>query len=315
MPRAPKTIDELDPRLADPSSVIEGEITTTVKLVRAFITLLVVAAVVAGVVRGFAVTDGGKAAVVSGLLLTETVLAAILILLGSLVEGFGFGLSLGTNWPYTRNILVLLVRGDPEAAHRLVATLVGLLGIALVALDPSSFTISGLVLVVVTALFGIGTLHVLAGRLPSIVHGSHGLLAYGVFLCFLSAQYMPDGVDFWQYLNAMTGLHAVLLTVFLGGMTTGQRGFGKAIGGFDVPRTLPQLVLIVHIGSALGVVATLGWLMPLFPLAFYLSVSQVLVGFLLFHSVNLRPKNPGITVAFHQGMVLSITLAIVAAGH
>ena len=58
-----------------------------------------------------------------------------------------------------------------------------------------------------------------------------------------------------------------------------------------------------------------GWLMPLFPLAFYLSVSQVLVGFLLFHSVNLRPKNPGITVAFHQGMVLSITLAIVAAGH
>ena len=127
----------------------------------------------------------------------------------------------------------------------------------------------------------------LAGWLAWIVHGAHDLLAYGVFLCFLSAQYMPDGVDFWQYLNAMTGLHAVLLTVFLGGMTIGQRGFG----------------------SALGVVDTLGWLMPLFPLVFYLSVSQMLVGFLLFHSVNLWPKNPGIMVAFHQDMVLSITLA------
>ncbi len=69
----------------------------------------------------------------------------ILILLGSLVEGFGFGLSLGTNWPYTRNILVLLIRGDPEAAHRIVATLVGLIGVALVILAPASLTINGLV--------------------------------------------------------------------------------------------------------------------------------------------------------------------------
>ena len=55
--------------------------------------------------------------------------------------------------------------------------------------------------------------------------------------------------------------------------------------------------------------------MPAYPLAFYLAVSQVLVGFLLFHAVNLRPKNPGILVAFHQGMVLAITLAIVSAWH
>lgn len=237
--------DEPDPRLLNPASVVEGEITTTVRLVRAFIAALVVAAVVAGVVRGFATSAEGKDAVVSGMLLTETALAAILILLGSLVEGFGFGLSLGTNWPYTRNILVLLVRGDPEAAHRLVATLVGLIGVALVALVHDSQTISGLVLVVVTALFGVGTLHVLAGRLPSIVHGSHGLLAYGVFLCYLSALYLP-GVDFWQYLKVMSPLHCLLLAVFLGGMTTGQRGFGKPIGAFDVPRTLPQLVTIAR---------------------------------------------------------------------
>jgi hypothetical protein len=293
---------------------VEGEITTTVRLVRLLITGLVVAAVGAGIVRGLTTSASGKDAVVSGMYLTEAALAAILILLGSLVEGFGFGLSLGTNWPYTRNILVLLARGDPEAAHRIVATLVGLIGVALVVLAPNSLTINGLVLIVVTALFGIGTLHVLAGRLPSIVHGVHGLLAYGVFLCYLCTLYVP-GVDFWSYLGEMGSLHCVLLAVLLGGMTTGQRGFGQPIGAFDVPRSPPQLVTIVHVGSALAVVATLGWLMPAYPVAFYLAVSQVLVGFVLFHAVNLRPKNPGILVALHQGMALSITAAIVAAGH
>lgn len=303
-----------DPRNQNPASVVEGEITPLVRLIRVLITGLVVAAVVAGVVKGFATSASGKDAVVLGLGLTEVALAAILIVLGSLVEGFGFGLSLGTNWPYTKNILVLLVRGDPEAAHRIVATLVGLLGIALVALDANSFTISGLSLVVITGLFGMGTLHVLAGRLPAIVHGVHGLLAYGVFLCYLTFLYDP-GTNFWTYLDNSSSLHALLLTVFLGGMTTGQRGFGNPIGGFDIPKRLPQLVTIVHVGSALGVVATLGWLMPAYPLAFYLAVSQVLVGFLLFHAVNLRPKEPGVLVALHQGMVLGITLAIVSAFH
>lgn len=293
--------------------MVEGEITTTVRVVRVASTALVAAAICAGVVRGITTAAAGKAAVVSGLYLTEAALAGILILLGSLVEGFGFGLSLGTNWPYTRNILVLLVRGDPEAAHRIVATLVGLIGVALVILAPTSLTINGLVLVIVTALFGIGTLHVLSGRLPSVVHGVHGLLAYGVFLCYLSTLYRP-GVAFWSYLDETTGLHALLLTVFLGGMTTGQRGFGKPIGAFDWPHSASQLVMVAHLFAALSVVATLGWLMPQFPVAFYLAVAQVSVGFLLFHAVNLRPKNPGILVAFHQGMVLAITLAIVAAG-
>lgn len=307
------TTSEPDPRLTSASAVVDGEITTTVRVVRHLITGLVVAAVAAGIARGLTTSASGKAAVVSGMYLTETALAAILILLGSLVEGFGFGLSLGTNWPYTRNILVLLVRGDPEAAHRIVATLVGLIGVALVILAPNSLTINGLVFIVVTALFGIGTLHVLAGRLPSIVHGVHGLLAYGVFLCYLCTLYVSD-VDFWSYLGETGALHCLLLAVLLGGMTTGQRGFGQPIGAFDVPRSSSQLVMIVHLGSALAMVATLGWLMPAYPLAFYLAVSQVLVGFLLFHAVNLRPKSPGILVALHQGMVLSIAVAIVSVG-
>jgi hypothetical protein len=308
------TTDEPDSRLTSASSVVEGEMTTTVRLVRLLITALIVAAVAAGIARGLTTSASGKAAVVSGMYLTETVLAAILILLGSFVEGFGFGLSLGTRWPYTRNIVVLLIEGDPEAAHRIVATLVGTIGVVLVILAPASATINGLVLIVITALLGVGTLHVLSGRLPSVVHGVHGLLAYGVFLCYLSTLYVP-GVDFWSYLNSTTAFHALLLTVFLGGMTTGQRGFGKPIGAFYWPRRPSQLVMIVHLFSALSVVATLGWLMPKFPVAFYVAVAQVAVGFLLFHAVNLKPKSPGILVAFHQGMALSITLAIVAAGH
>ena len=293
-------------------AVVEGEITTTVRIVRVLVAFLLVAAVVAGIARGVASSQSTSGAAVSGMALTEAALAALLILLGSLVEGFGFGLSLGTQWPYTRNILVLLVRGDPEAAHRIVATLVGSIGLALVVVAPTSATVSGFVLVVVTALFGIGTLHVLAGRIPSFVHGMHGLLAYGVFLCYLGSLF-SHGNDFWSYLGSTSGLHAVLLTVFLGGMTTGQRGFGTPIGAFSWPRTGSQWVAIVHVLSALSVVATLGWLMPAYPVAFYLAVGQVAVGFLLFHAVNLKPKEPGILVAFHQLVVLSITLAIVAA--
>jgi hypothetical protein len=58
-------------------------------------------------------------------------------------------------------------------------------------------------------------------------------------------------------------------------------------------------------------VATLGWFMPLYPSAFYLSLAQIAVGFILFHAVNLKPKNPGVIVALHQCVVLFIAVAIV----
>jgi hypothetical protein len=308
------TADEPDVRLDSRSSVVEGEITLIVRLIRLLITALVLAALVAGLVRGLTTSASGKSAVVDGLYLTEAGLGVVLILLGSFVEGFGFGLSLGTQWPYTRNILVLLIEGDPEAAHRIVATLVGLIAVALVILAPGSATISGLALIVLTALLGVGTLHVLAGRLPSVVHGLHGLLAYGVFLCYVSLLYV-HGVSFWSYLGNTPALHALLLAVFLGGMTTGHRGFGKPIGAFDWPRSGPQLVMIVHLIAALSVVATLGALMPKYPAALYIAVAQVTVGFLLFHAVNLRPKSPGVLVAIHQAVALAITVAIVSTGH
>ncbi len=272
---------------------------------------LVAGAIVAGIWKASAGPQTGKTALVDGLLLTEVILAGVLILLGSIVEGFGYGLSLGTRWPYTRNILVLMVQGDPEAAHRLVATLVGLVAVALAILAPNSATISGLVLVIVTALFGIGTLYVLSGKIPAFVHGTHGLLAYGVFLSFLAGMVYP-GIPFWFYLGHQSALHPLLLAVFLGGMTTGQRGFGTPIEPFYKPQRLAHWAVAAHILAALSVVGTLGWLMPLYPVAFYLAVTQIAVGFLLFQAVNLKPKNPGVIVAFHQCMVLMISVAIVA---
>lgn len=297
---------------AAPSSVIDGEITRTVRAVRAMVAVLVAGAIVAGVVRGLSTGAEGVGALVDGLLLAQIVLSAVLILLGSLVEGFGFGLSLGTHWPYTRNIFVLLLRGDPEAAHRIVATLVGLIGVALVLLAPQSSTVSGLALVVATALFGIGTLHVLAGRLPSVVHGIHGLLAYGVFLAYL-AMLVGHGDGFWTFVAETGPLHVVVVVVLLGGMATGQRGFGTAFGEFVLPRRARHWVFVIHLVAALGLVAMLGRSFGAYPVAFYFVVVQILAGFLLFHAVNLQPKAPGLTVAFHQAMALAITTAIVVA--
>jgi hypothetical protein len=231
-------------------------------------------------------------------------------LLGSIVEGFGYGLSLGTRWPYTRNILVLMLRGDPEAAHRVLATAVGLTALLLAILHPDYSTLLGLSLIVLTALFGMGTLYVLAGRAPAFVHGTHGLLAYLVFINYLVALILP-GAHLGAYLLAMIPLHAVLFAIFMGGMVTGQRGFGKPIEPFLAPRRTAQWIFVVHGFAALLVLGTLGWMSAVFPVAFALALVQATVGFFVFHAVNARPKSPGTLVAFHQMMALLITTAIV----
>lgn len=295
-------------------NVVHAEVTTAVRAANVFIAMLIFVAVAAGVWRGMTSKAFGLEAWVQALMVTQVLLAIAIILLGSLVEGFGFGLSLGTRWPYTKNILALLVRGDPEAAHRVVATALGLIGLVLVVLHPTAATETGLGLIVATALFGMGTLYVLAGRMPAFVHGTHGFLAYGVFLSYLVGLLYPT-IHFLDYLDASVALHAVLLAIFLGGMTTGQRGFGEPIGAFVAPKQASQWTVLVHIGAALLVVATLGWMMPAYPIAFYLAVVQTAVGFLLFHGVNLRPKAPGAVVVFHQAMVLAITFSIVTPWH
>lgn len=299
---------------AQSRDVVEGELTWTVRLAGAGVGLLIALAIALGIWRGVTSAATGFAAASQGLLLAQVVLAATLIMLGSMVEGFGFGLALGTQWPYTRNIVVLMLRGDPEAAHRVVATGLSLGAVALAVIQPGYMSFLGLGLIIATALFGMGVLYVLAGRAPAVVHGTHGLLAYAVFLTYLVALVHP-GIPLGLYLRVTVTLHAVLFAVLMGGMVTGQRGFGQPIGAFYAPKKLSQWVFIVHGLSALLVIGTLGWYMPVYPVAFALALLQAAVGFFLFHAVNLRPRAPGAIVAFHQAMALLITTAIVLQWH
>jgi hypothetical protein len=294
----------------DPYHTVEGSMTRTVQVIGLGIAGMVLLAVLMGILRGVTSPLSGKDAVVDGLMIVEVVFASALILLGSIVEGFGCGLSLGTHWPYTRNIVILMLRGDPEAAHRVLATAVGLTALALAVLQPDYMTFLGLGLIVATALFGMGTLYVLAGRAPAVVHGTHGMLAYLVFLNFLVGVAHP-GIHLPLYLNGTIPLHSVLFAILMGGMVTGQRGFGRPIEPFLRPRRSSQWMFVVHGFAALMVIGTLGWLRPAYPVAFVLALLQATVGFFLFQGVNLRPKSPGAIVAFHQVMVLLITTAIV----
>lgn len=300
--------------ITDPKSVVEGEMTLTVRIIGLGIGSIVLLAIILGIWRGIESPLPLKQATVAGLMLSEAIFAIALILLGSIVEGFGYGLSLGTRWPYTRNIIVLMLRGDPEAAHRVLATAVGLTAVALTILHPNKMTFTGLSLIVVTALFGMGTLYVLAGKAPAFVHGTHGLLAYLVFLNYLVGLAYPRA-ELFTYINGTVALHALLFAVFMGGMVTGQRGFGQAIEPFLHPKKTAHWIFVVHGFAALLVLGTLGWLSPIYPVAFGLAIFQAAVGFFLFHAVNLKPKSPGAIVAFHQLMVLLITSAIVLQWH
>jgi len=284
--------------------------TLTVRIIGLGIAATIVLAVILGSWRGLVSPLPARAALVVGLSTAEVIFAAALVVLGSIVEGFGYGLSLGTRWPYTRNIIVLMLRGDPEAAHRVLATAVGLTALVLAVLHPDYSDLLGLGLIVLTALFGMGTLYVLAGRAPAFVHGTHGLLAYLVFINYLVAVILP-AAHLGAYLYSMIPLHAVLFAIFMGGMVTGQRGFGKPIEPFLRPRRASQWIFVVHGVAALLVLGTLGWMSVAFPVAFGLALLQAAVGFFLFHAVNFRPKSPGTLVAFHQLMALLITTAIV----
>jgi len=289
---------------------VEGEMTLTVRVIGAGIAGMVLLAILAGLWRGFTSPLPLKEAVVAGLVLAEVIFSVALILLGSIVEGFGYGLSLGTHWPYTKNIVVLMLRGDPEAAHRVLATAVGLTALVLAILHPDFMTFMGLGLIVLTALFGMGTLYVLAGRAPAFVHGTHGLLAYLVFINYLLVENLP-GVHLGLYLAGSIPLHPLLFAIFMGGMVTGQRGFGTPIEPFLQPKRAAQWIFIVHGIAALVTFATLGWLCAAYPVAFGLGLLQAGVGFFVFHAVNLKPKSPGVMIAFHQLMAVLITCAVV----
>ncbi len=244
------------------------------------------------------------------LLIFQAIAMAGLIVLGGLVEGYGYGLSLGTRWPYHEKILVLALKGDPEAWHRILATVLGLNAIAILALHPGANTIAGLVLIAVTALLGMATLHVLAGRAPAFLHGLHGLLAYTTFITYLLVL-RPGMPAVWTYIGVLPVLHAFLLMIFLGGMVTGQRGYQRAIGAFVLPKSRGQWVFALHYLAGLLFLLTLAMNARTYTAALIIALAQFVVGFVLFHAVNAKPKRPGIVVAFHQGTAILILLAIV----
>lgn len=243
------------------------------------------------------------------LLIIQTVAAIGLILVGSLVEGFGYGLSLGTRWPYHQKILVLAAKGDPEAWHRIIATTLGVNAVILAVLAHDTNTFSGLALIAATALLGAATLNVLAGKAPAFLHGFHGLLAYATFMSYLS-ELQAGTPSVWHLMDTLIPLHALLLMIFLGGMVTGQRGYQKAIGAFVVPRSAGQWVFAIHFVIWLLLVLTLAYYVDSYSVALLLVLVQAAVGLMLYQAVNANPAKPGILAVFHQGMAMLIFLSI-----
>jgi hypothetical protein len=248
------------------------------------------------------------------LLIVQTVASAGLILVGSLVEAYGYGLSLGTKWPYHEKILALAMRGDPEAWHRIIASTLGVLAVVLVILVHDANTIAGLVLIALTALLGMATLYVLSGKAPAFLHGLHGLLAYSTFLSYLS-ELVHSSPAVWSMVNETVPLHALLLMIFLGGMVTGQRGYQRAIGEFVVPRSKGQWVFVLHGLVWLLLVLTLAYYVRSYSAALVLALFQGVFGFMLYQAVNARPSKPGILTVFHQSMAMLICLAMVFQWH
>ncbi len=239
----------------------------------------------------------------------QAVMAAAIIVVGGTVEGYGYGLSLGTKWPYTRSMPRLAKAGDPEVWHRLLSTLLGLNSLLILVLDPSQLEWSGFILVVITALLGLATLYVLSGKAPSIFQGLHDVLAYSTLLAYMMIA-AGMGMGFPQYVAGMAPILLFYPVIFMGGVVTGQRGFQKAIGYFMVPRTKAQLVWVVHGLSVLAFILGLAAFFPLYGMALGLAAVQVVVGLLSYQAVNESAAKPGGLIPLHQLLTLMIIVAI-----
>jgi hypothetical protein len=246
--------------------------------------------------------------------LLEALMAAGIIIVGGIVEGYGYGLSLGTKWPYTKTMPRLAKTGDPEVWHRILATLLGLNSLVLLVLHPGVLEITGFVLIVLTALLGMATLYVLAGKAPSFFQGLHDVLAYLTLLTYLLVFSDPSR-GLGGLLLSKTPLHSFFLAIFMGGFATGQRGFQKPIGHFRLPKTASQWVWVVHGLSALLLIATLAFYANTYTAAFLVALIQVAVGFVVYESVNASAPKPGIIVAIHQALTILVAVSVFYGWH
>ncbi len=244
--------------------------------------------------------------------IVASILAGITIVLGGIVEGYGYGLSLGTNWPYTRDILQVAAKKDPEAIHRISATLVGIISLVYLIVYPSLITALGFAAVVATALLGMATLYVLAGKLPSIFQGLHDIAAYTTFAIYLllfleGLGYNVNVVSF--LLEAIVPPHFLYFVIFMGGVVTGSRRMKYEIGNPLRPKNTIQVSWLIH--SALAAVFVIAVAVLHYWLTLLFTVIEVVAGLYVFDTTNRNPSKPGISVGLHQLFSLLVVVAII----
>lgn len=244
--------------------------------------------------------------------LVEAILAGLTIVLGGIVEGYGYGLSLGTNWPYTRDIFQVAMKKDPEAIHRISATIVGLLSLALLIVKFSTITVIGFIGVIFTALLGMATLYVLAGKLPSYFQGLHDIAAYSVFATYLVIFLKGFNFDIIKFfLYAIVPPHFLYFVIFMGGVVTGLRRMKFQIGNVTRPKNKLQYAWVIHSGLAAIFVIALAIERLYIPLI--LTVVEAIVGLWVYDSTNRNPSKPGISVGLHQLFSLLIVTTLIMA--
>lgn len=241
--------------------------------------------------------------------IAEAIGAGAIIVIGGMVEGTGKGLSLGTKWPYTRNMPRLAKSLDSEVWHRFVATFLGLNALAILILGRGQLEIVGFILVAGTALLGLGTLYTQAGKAPSLVQGTHDVLAYLTLITYLLLA-ISDPTNLGTYLLHKIPYHSFLLVAFMGGLTAGQRGFGKAIGQFVMPKTFAQWAWVIHMFSVLIFLLTMAYFFPRYDVAFLLILVEMGVGLFSYQSVNRNPRRPGMMIPTHQFFSVLVVVSI-----
>ncbi|EWG07450.1 MAG: hypothetical protein ASUL_05641 [Candidatus Aramenus sulfurataquae] len=244
--------------------------------------------------------------------IVASILAGTTIVLGGIVEGYGYGLSLGTNWPYTRDILEVAAKKDPEAIHRISATLVGLISLGYLIVYPSLITALGFAAVVATALLGMATLYVLAGKLPAIFQGLHDIAAYTTFAIYLllflqGIGYNVNVVNF--LLEAIIPPHFLYFVIFMGGVVTGTRRMKYEIGNPFRPKNKIQVSWLIH--SALAGIFVIAVVILHYWLTLLFTVIEVVVGLYVLDTANRNPLKPGISVGLHQLFSLLVVVAII----
>ncbi|MDT7900870.1 cytochrome C oxidase assembly protein [Acidianus hospitalis] len=242
--------------------------------------------------------------------LLASIFAGITIVLGGIVEGYGYGLSLGTNWPYTRDILQLAAKKDPEAIHRISATIVGLISLAFLILRFSMVSLVGFLGVVATALLGMATLYVLAGKLPSVFQGLHDIAAYSVFATYFVIFLKGFNVNIIQFfLYAVLPPHFLYFVIFMGGVVTGMRKMKFEIGDVRKPKNWLQGAWLIH--SILAAIFVIALILEALWIPLLLTIIEVAVGLLVYVGANKNPVKPGISVGLHQLFSLLIVASLI----